>query len=266
MSKHPGDEDLLGLIDAEIPAAHAAAIEAHLEYCQACLARYHALRGTSNEVAALWNRAAQSPADVMASRTRVRGTMQADIERRWRRRSPVVLALTSALLFFVVRHESTELHRSLVIERGALPVRSFTPGFARAVSTDSLCSAALKVPPRIPSALRLQVLRDYGMEHVPPAEYELDYLITPELGGLTDRRNLWPEPYGLRSWNAHAKDELEHRLPHMVCSGEIDLATAQREIASNWIDAYKKYLPSERPAQLHARVLELPRFHPAIVD
>ena len=71
----------------------------------------------------------------------------------------------------------------------------------------------------------------------------------------TDRRNLWPEPYGLRSWNAHAKDALENLLPRLVCSGRIDLATAQREMASNWIDAYKKYLATERPIQLHARLL-----------
>jgi hypothetical protein len=93
------------------------------------------------------------------------------------------------------------------------------------------------------------------MEHVPPTEYELDYLITPELGGATDRRNLWPEPYGLRSWNAHAKDALENVLPRLVCSGRLDLATAQHEIAGNWIDAYKKYLASERPIPLHARLL-----------
>jgi hypothetical protein len=66
---------------------------------------------------------------------------------------------------------------------------------------------------------------------------------------------LWPEPYGLRSWNAHAKDSLENLLPRLVCSGRIDPATAQREMASNWIEAYKKYLATERPIQLHARLL-----------
>ena len=94
------------------------------------------------------------------------------------------------------------------------------------------------------------------MENVPPTEYELDYLITPELGGLVDHRNLWPEPYGLQAWNAHAKDVLENRLPQLVCRGQIDLATAQRDLASNWIDAYKKYLADEPAIELHARVLD----------
>ena len=61
------------------------------------------------------------------------------------------------------------------------------------------------------------------MEGVPAHEYELDYLITPELGGSGDRRNLWPERYGARVWNARVKDELEQLLPQLVCRGEVDL-------------------------------------------
>ena len=94
--------------------------------------------------------------------------------------------------------------------------------------------------------IRQAVLRD-GMEHVADEEYELDYLITPELGGSSDRRNLWPERYGSRVWNARVKDELERLLPQMVCEGRLDLATAQHDIASNWIAAYQKYFGTDRP-------------------
>ena len=66
----------------------------------------------------------------------------------------------------------------------------------------------------------------------------MDYLITPELGGATTIRNLWPD-HIISVWNAHVKDDLENRLHRMVCSGELDLATAQRDIAANWIAAYK---------------------------
>jgi hypothetical protein len=38
------------------------------------------------------------------------------------------------------------------------------------------------------------------------------------------------------------KDALERKLHNLVCAGELDLKTAQREIASNWIEAYKKYV------------------------
>jgi hypothetical protein len=255
MSKHPADSELLGYIDSELPAPLAADIERHLEQCPACTTEYRTLRFTSGDAAELCRGAAIAPGAVPEARQRLTENMLTDVERRRARRAPIVLGLTAALLFLTVRYETAFLGRSLFVERGALPVSSFTPGVAQIMSTDEVCSETLRVPPRVPPAMRLQVLRDYGMEHVPQDQYELDYLITPELGGMTDRRNLWPEPYGLRSWNAHAKDSLENLLPRLVCSGRIDLATAQQEMASNWIDAYKKYLATERPIQLNARLL-----------
>ena len=74
----------------------------------------------------------------------------------------------------------------------------------------------------------------------------MDYLINPQLGGVDDVRNLWPQPYS-SEWNARAKDELERHLHQMVCDHKIELADAQREIAENWIDAYKKYFHTSKP-------------------
>lgn len=208
-----------------------------------------------SDVAALLHVSGDAGASLPGVRAAVRDEMIADVDRRRARRVPIILALTAALLFLTVRFDSTQLDHAFTAERGALPVSSLTPGVANTISARELCASMPQAPPRIATSLRLQVLRDYGMEHVPADEYELDYLITPELGGLTDRLNLWPEPYGLRSWNAHAKDALEHELPRLVCAGQLELAKAQREMADNWIDAYKKYLAAKRPIQLHARLL-----------
>jgi hypothetical protein len=38
------------------------------------------------------------------------------------------------------------------------------------------------------------------------------------------------------------KDALERKLHKLVCAGQLDLKTAQREIASDWIEAYQKYV------------------------
>jgi hypothetical protein len=43
------------------------------------------------------------------------------------------------------------------------------------------------------------------------------------------------------------KDDLENRLHRMVCSGQLELATAERAIAANWTAAYEKYFRSDRP-------------------
>jgi len=68
------------------------------------------------------------------------------------------------------------------------------------------------------------------------------------LGGSNSIRNLWPESTKTSPWNSYVKDALERKLHKLVCAGQLDLKTAQSEIASNWIEAYKKYLSESAPA------------------
>jgi hypothetical protein len=70
------------------------------------------------------------------------------------------------------------------------------------------------------------------------------------LGGADDIHNLWPERYSSSIWNAHVKDALEEHFHQMVCAGKLDLSTAQRDIASDWIAAYKKYFRTDRPLSM----------------
>jgi hypothetical protein len=111
-----------------------------------------------------------------------------------------------------------------------------------------------EVVAEVSTSLRREVFREYGIPSARPDDYEVDYLIAPGLGGAEDIHNLWPEPYTSRTWNAHVKDALEERLHEMVCDGELDLPTAQRDIATDWIAAYKKYFHTDRPLTLHSRL------------
>jgi hypothetical protein len=70
---------------------------------------------------------------------------------------------------------------------------------------------------------------------------EIDHLISLEIGGANDEKNLWPQPYQ-GTWNAHLKDQLEKHFQKMICANQIPLAEAQKEISTNWIEAYKKYI------------------------
>jgi hypothetical protein len=38
----------------------------------------------------------------------------------------------------------------------------------------------------------------------------------------------------------------------MVCTGKLDLSTAQRDIATDWIAAYKKYFHTDKPLSLRS--------------
>ena len=56
-----------------------------------------------------------------------------------------------------------------------------------------------------------------------------------ELGGAPDDpRNLWVEPGSI----PNPKDAVENKLNQAVCSGLIPLATAQTDIASDWVTAF----------------------------
>jgi hypothetical protein len=52
------------------------------------------------------------------------------------------------------------------------------------------------------------------------------------------------------------KDDLEEHLHEMVCSGKLDLSTAQCDIATDWIAAHKKYFHTDRPLSLRSDSVE----------
>lgn len=78
-----------------------------------------------------------------------------------------------------------------------------------------------------------QLLGGVGKTHT------VDHLIPLSLGGSNSIRNLWPQSTKTSPWNSYVEDALERKLHKVICAGELDLKTAQREIASNWIEAYK---------------------------
>jgi hypothetical protein len=148
------------------------------------------------------------------------------------------------------------------LERGALPEHRLTPGATRSVAMSEVCSMPHEeVVREVPPSMREEVLKKYKIMNAKAGEYEIDYLIAPGLGGAEDIHNLWPQPYTPQTWNASVKDALEERLHQLVCSGDLDLSTAQRDIATDWIAAYKKYFHTETPLALHSRIdaAELPR-------
>ena len=99
----------------------------------------------------------------------------------------------------------------------------------------------------VPESVKRQVYASYGITSHQPHEYEVDHLISLELGGSNSIKNLWPQSYKTQPYNATVKDKLENKLHALVCSGAIDLQTAQRAIATNWIEAYRKYVGTDIP-------------------
>jgi hypothetical protein len=123
-----------------------------------------------------------------------------------------------------------------------LPNSNLTPGDVLSVSITDICTPGYSSKVRnVPDSVKTQVYAEYGITSHQPGEYEVDHLISLELGGSNSIKNLWPEPYH-GDLNAHVKDKLENRLHSMVCNGEINLESAQHEIATDWVAAYIKYV------------------------
>jgi hypothetical protein len=127
-------------------------------------------------------------------------------------------------------------------ETAYLPNATLTPGAILDVTKADICVAGYSQKVRnVPETVKTKAYLAYGITTHQPGAYEVDHLISLELGGSNSLKNLWPESYqGV--WNAHIKDRLENKLHALVCAGQLDLPTAQHEIATNWIAAYQQYL------------------------
>lgn len=127
-----------------------------------------------------------------------------------------------------------------------VPDPKLTPGDVLPVTKKDICVTGYTKKVRdVPSAVRKEVFLRYGVKPRKGA-YEVDHLISLELGGSNSVKNLFPQAYdGL--WNARVKDKLENRLHSLVCQNKLPLSAAQHEIAVDWIGAYKKYFHTDQP-------------------
>jgi hypothetical protein len=266
---HPSDQTLVRALDRELSVRRRLAVDRHLADCERCGARFAAMASASKLTSGLTLHGETIPS-TDAVRRRLRAEM-AELSAQWDRSLSFRMRRAFSTAPFAVRVVAVVALMAVVlpllrsawgivapvpVEAAALPIHALTPGAIAGVDRESLCAGRLPVRSPIAPSVRQVVLRQYRMEGVPEWEYELDYLITPELGGTADPANLWPERYASGPWNARVKDDLERLLPQLVCQGSLDLATAQQAIADNWIAAYKKYLKTDRPLARQAGLID----------
>ena len=124
-----------------------------------------------------------------------------------------------------------------------MPNPNLTPGDALDVTAADICVRGYSKKVRnVPQSVKEKVYLQYGITSRQKGEYEVDHLISIELSGSNSIRNLWPQSYKTEPWNARTKDKLENYLHERICSGRMDIKQAQREIATDWISAYRNYL------------------------
>lgn len=258
---HPSQQQLLLHLEGELSGHDEELVRAHLEACWQCRAQRQELENAIADFVRVHQRefeaqspSADGPRALLKARLGQLSAAQSDS-----RANPLAFphgfawaAAVCGLLavgLFLARWNPPRQHAAIV----SIPNPSLTPGATLLVSRRAVCAQASLNNKSVPIALQRKVFQEYGITGADPQAYEVDYLVTPALGGADDIHNLWPHSYSATVWNARVKDALEDRLREMVCGGSLDLTEAQREIAGNWIVAYKKYFHTDEPLAEHSR-------------
>jgi hypothetical protein len=251
---HLSDRELIMALDGELASRDAHRVDTHLQACWTCRSRTTELERAIADFVHLRRHDQQLPSAEgprAMLKARLAEVAQARRVPWWqvvdlRRSSWTAAATVCAMLIGGVLAERflTGQRPSIVL---AAPNPVLTPGAAVLETSRDLCQAPRPKNKEVDSGLRHRVFAEYGLTNASAPAYEVDYLITPALGGADDIHNLWPHSYSNTEWNAKVKDALEDKLRDLVCEGKLDLPTAQREIATNWIGTYKKYFHTEHP-------------------
>ena len=121
------------------------------------------------------------------------------------------------------------------------------PGVTQADIGTTICSVGWTATVRPPESVTEPEKRASAAAYSytgPISTAEYDHLVPLELGGDPNTpANLWIEPNDIPGATStlNGKDALEGRLRDLVCSGSLDLVTAQRAIASDWVAAAARY-------------------------
>lgn len=263
---HLSDQQLLLDVEGELSPREENMVRAHLHACWKCRTRRRELENAIADFVRIHQRdldakipPAAGPRALLKARIAQLSGTKPDWRSEWltvSRGLACAAAICGLLAFglFLVRSNAVR-HRPVRVQAWvvSIPDSRLTPGATLLVSRSAVCAESNTKNKPVSAAVRRKVFEEYGMSGVDPRAYEVDYLVTPALGGADDIHNLWPHSYSATAWNAQVKDALEDRLRGMVCNGSLDLTEAQREIASNWIAAYKKYFHTDQPLESNWR-------------
>ncbi|WP_263382171.1 anti-sigma factor family protein [Granulicella arctica] len=253
---HLNDKELVGFLDGEISHRAANYAQKHLAECSECRSRKREFEDVTANISRLNRASIAAPVEFeSAPHYLIKLGMDAapKLKRGLLSATPltgpeiylyaaIAVAVLSCNMFDWQGHLFDSSHMPQ-LETRLRPDSGLTPGVTRPVSLSEICNQQDgDLDPDVSPTIKQAIFKEYGITDAPANDYQVDYLINPQLGGTADLGNLWPEPNSSKVWNAHLKDALEDHLHVMVCNQQIDLASAQRAIASDWIAAYKKYV------------------------
>jgi hypothetical protein len=132
----------------------------------------------------------------------------------------------------------------------ALPDPACSSGAVLTTDTSVICVSGYTQKVRdVPLSEKEQVFAEYGIDWSLHSGYEVDHIVSLELGGSNDLSNLYPESYSIQ-YGARIKDKLENHLHNEVCAGRLRVAVAQQQIATDWLKYYLAWQADTAPSSL----------------
>ncbi len=155
------------------------------------------------------------------------------------KKSPLQLTQTNQPLLGASSYIGQRTKTVGCLANGGLADNTCTPGAVIDTATkDQICVPGYSKSVRnVTASEKAQVFQEYGIATHVKGQYEVDHLVSLELGGSNDISNLWPEPADPTP-GFHQKDAVENYLHAQVCNGTLSLQQAQQQIAKNWLAVY----------------------------
>lgn len=120
-----------------------------------------------------------------------------------------------------------------------LPDARVTPGATTTMTRAAICTTKWGKDVRhVTPAMKTAVYAAYGAVKRKGVCCEVDHLVSKELGGADEMKNLWPQPWT----QARMKDRLENALHRDLCATppRLTLEQAQHAIRHDWYAEWKR--------------------------
>lgn len=137
-----------------------------------------------------------------------------------------------AIIFIAACAISTQASSGIVLNKevtqDTIQQTICVPGYTKQV----------RPPTSYTNQVKQRLLQEAGQPPEAAGDYELDHIVPLALGGHPSS----PSNLMLQPWpEAKRKDRIEVKLQCLVCSGQVELGQAQREIFEDWRAAYARY-------------------------
>ncbi len=123
-------------------------------------------------------------------------------------------------------------------DRGA-----FNPDVRQETIGQTICvrgyTKGIRPSANLTHGVKQMLLKRAGRDHAQAFEYELDYIVPLALGGHPRKLENFELQLRAGESGARRNNRIEAKLQCLVCSGQMTLADAQREIFENWQTAYQ---------------------------